>query len=383
MGQIPSIKDRLSWWEYEYLIRNVDYTVVGAGIVGLSTAISLKKAEPQSKVLILDKKRAPIGASTKNAGFACFGSVSEIFDDFTTYGEAICRKLIKMRWSGLSLMKSRIPKDKMKYNPTAGAEIFENEKDYTYYREKLTWANSLVADIVKDDQCYYSQIGLFGNEIINGLEGSLNPQMMMNELESIARKEGVMMMLGMEVEGIDYSSKVINTESGTMTYNKLIICTNGFSNSLLSNVDIRPARNQVLITKKIPGFELKHCYHMNKGFVYFRSYEERLLIGGGRDLDMEGETTEKLGTTELIMTYLNNIVQKHILQDQPYEIEHTWSGILGVGDSKMPVVKFVDNDVLVAVRMGGMGVAVGSFIGEVASSMILSNDNTAHKLYVS
>ena len=66
-----------------------------------------------------------------------------------------------------------------------------------------------------------------------------------------------------------------------------------------------------------------------------------------------------------------------------YNIEHSWSGILGVGDSKLPIVKKINDDAVVAIRMGGMGVAVGSFIGKVAASMIMSTSNSAHQLYVS
>jgi len=377
------IQARLSWWEYEHFLKGVDYTIVGAGIVGLSTAIELKTASPEAKVLIIDKKRAPLGASTKNAGFACFGSISEIDDDYDSYGEEICSKLIKMRWEGLSLMKSRISANEMDYRSTPGAEIFANKEESELYQEKLSWANELVAGIVGDEQCYYKQEGRFGTEIVNKLEGSLNPQKMMAKLELIARNKGVMFLCGVHVDQIEIDKKLIKTDIGEIPYNKLILCTNGFSQKLLPQIDIEPARNQVFVTNKIPGFDLKHCYHMNKGYVYFRSYNERLLIGGGRDMDRKGETTDELGTTNLILSYLKDIVHKHIFPDQSYHIEHAWSGILGVGQTKMPMVEMLDEDVLVAIRMGGMGVAVGSFIGRVAASMILSLDNRAHRLYVS
>ena len=121
---------------------------------------------------------------------------------------------------------------------------------------------------------------------------------------------------------------------------------------------------------------------MNKGFVYFREIEGRLLLGGGRDLDKEGETTDQLGSTELIENYLKDLMDNHILKGKAYSISHRWSGILGVGASKMPIVERINAHVLVAVRMGGMGVAIGSFIGEVAAAMLFENDNSAHRLFV-
>ena len=71
----------LSYWERKTWFTNVDYTIVGSGIVGLHAALRLRQHFPESKILILEKGMLPEGASTKNAGFACFGSISEIMDD--------------------------------------------------------------------------------------------------------------------------------------------------------------------------------------------------------------------------------------------------------------------------------------------------------------
>lgn len=383
MDHIHKIKDRLSWWEYEHFFKDLDYTIVGGGIVGLSTAIELKNADPDAKVLIIDKKQVPIGASTKNAGFACFGSPSEIIDDYNQYGEDVCRKLIQMRWSGLNILKSRVSESKMNYLPRPGAEIFEEQSEFEYFEKKLPFINAFIGSVIQSDNCYYSQQGRFGNEIVNRLEGAINPQKMMKELEILARNLGVLFLSGIDVDDIDFSEKELSTNFGKMIYNRLIICANGFSNSILPDLDIKPARNQVLITNRIPGFKLDQCYHMNKGFIYFREYDGRLLIGGGRDLDIEGETTDEFGTTEFIVNYLKGIIQQYILPNIAYTIDHSWSGILGVGDTKMPLVKQIDENVLIAIRMGGMGVAVGSYIGQLAAGMILSDDNSAQQLYVS
>ena len=71
----------LSYWEIKSWFKNVDFTIVGSGIVGLSCALNLRKKFPKAKIVILEKGMLPQGASTKNAGFACFGSVSEIVED--------------------------------------------------------------------------------------------------------------------------------------------------------------------------------------------------------------------------------------------------------------------------------------------------------------
>ena len=59
----------LSYWEQKQWFKNIDFSIVGSGIVGLSTALFLKQRFPTSNIIILEKGILPQGASTKNAGF--------------------------------------------------------------------------------------------------------------------------------------------------------------------------------------------------------------------------------------------------------------------------------------------------------------------------
>ena len=48
-----------------------------------------------------------------------------------------------------------------------------------------------------------------------------------------------------------------------------------------------------------------------------------------------------------------------------------WSGIMGVGKQKSSIVKHLSPNVICAVRMGGMGVAIGSLVGEEAAMLMV------------
>ncbi len=357
--------DHLSWWEEEYLLSDIDYTIIGAGIVGISTALELLKWDSKLKILILDKLTFPIGASTKNAGFACFGSISEIVSDMDTYGKEDCRELIEMRWKGLKLLKNRTSNADIDYEDKYGIEIFENREAEEFYESKIEEVNQLIKNIIGIDDCFFTRNGKFGFEIINRLEGCLNPQKMMTELEPQARSQGVRCIFGVSVDKIHKDGNYLSTDLGKISYRHLIVCTNGFSRKLLPEVDVIPARNQVILTTPIENFKLDGCYHMNKGFVYFREIGSRLLIGGGRHLDIKGETTTSLDQTEKIVSYLENIACSKILKGFEIKIDKKWSGILGVGSNKKPIVKNIAENVTIAVRMGGMGIAIGSLMGKM------------------
>ena len=78
----------LSYWEHQ-TFTDYDFIVVGGGITGLSTAASLRDLHPNAKILLLERGLLPSGASTRNAGFACFGSVTELLNDIKVLGEYI------------------------------------------------------------------------------------------------------------------------------------------------------------------------------------------------------------------------------------------------------------------------------------------------------
>jgi len=86
---------KYSYWELKEWFSNIDFTIVGSGIVGLNCALELKKKHPAAKIVILEKGMLPQGASTKNAGFACFGSLSELIDDLSSHTEQEVYNLVK------------------------------------------------------------------------------------------------------------------------------------------------------------------------------------------------------------------------------------------------------------------------------------------------
>ena len=112
----------LSYWERKNWFTNVDYTIVGSGIVGIFCALNLRERFPDSKILILEKGILPQGASTKNAGFACFGSISEIIDDLKTHTEEEVIQLIQKRKNGIEILRKRLGDDKIDYKPFGGYE---------------------------------------------------------------------------------------------------------------------------------------------------------------------------------------------------------------------------------------------------------------------
>jgi glycine/D-amino acid oxidase-like deaminating enzyme len=149
----------------------------------------------------------------------------------------------------------------------------------------------------------------------------------------------------------------------------LLFATNGFASQLTNNA-VKPARAQVLITEPIPNLDIRGTFHLDKGYYYFRNFEDRILLGGGRNLDFEGETTTVLSQTEIIQNRLETLLKEVILPGKDFTIAHRWSGIMGVGSHKKPIVSQLSENVYCGVRLGGMGVAIGSLVGKELAELV-------------
>ena len=367
----------LSYWEYKTWLSNVDFTIVGSGIVGLNCALQLRKQYPTAKIIILEKGILPQGASTKNAGFACFGSLSEILDDLHTHSKQEVLELIKRRCKGLELLRSTLGDTTIDFQQLGGYELFTKE-DSDLYESCLAQKesiNELLKPIFKDDvfsevenKFQFEQIQ--ANYIFNQFEGQIDTGKMMNALVQKVLSYNIQILNSVTVENFSESENLVHVQTNHFELNtkKLLIATNGFASQLLDE-KVKPARAQVLITKPISGLQIKGTFHLDKGYYYFRNIDDRILFGGGRNLDFKGEETTELVQTKLIQQKLEEILKTTILPHTSFEIEHRWSGIMGVGSQKKAIIKPLSNRVFCGVRLGGMGVAIGSLVGKELAAL--------------
>jgi glycine/D-amino acid oxidase-like deaminating enzyme len=372
------INMNLSYWEYKSWFQNIDFTIIGSGIVGLHAALHLRKRFPESKILIIEKGVLPEGASTKNTGFACFGSLSEIVDDLKAQTPEEVFQLISKRWEGLQLLRNRIGDEPMDFQQNGGYELYvEKDKDiFEECLEKLEDVNKLFFPLFKS-AVFKLQKDTFGFQkiqqhlIFNPFEAQIDTGKMMQKLVKLACSEGILILNNQSVTEYQENNSDVKVSSGDLSFStkKLLFATNGFSNDLFSE-DVQPARAQVLITKPIPNLEIKGTFHLDKGYYYFRNIDNRILFGGGRNLDFTGETTTDFGNTNLIQNELERLLKEVILPNHKFEIDQRWSGIMGMGQTKNPIVKQLSNHVYCGVRLGGMGIAIGSLVGKELADLV-------------
>lgn len=369
----------LSFWEKQSLL-HYDCILLGSGIVGLSAAISIKERFPRKRILVLERGLLPTGASTRNAGFACIGSLTEILDDLQYLPEKDVVALVNMRKKGLQLLRSRIGDDRMQYRENGSYELISDAEIPAL--QQLEAINALLFDILPGPAFSMAdgKIEGFGfnrsqvkHLVKNNFEGELHTGMMMRTLIDLAFERGIEIKTGCEVTSFEEDGQQVTvTVNNMLTFSaqQLAICTNAFTTDFLPELDIIPGRGQVLITEPIKGLPFKGIFHFNEGYYYFRELNGRVLFGGGRNLDLSGEATTDIALNTAIQQDLEEKLRTVILPHHPFVVADRWAGIMAFGRNKQPIVKAHSNRIYLAVRMGGMGIAIGSEVGRSLAALM-------------
>ena len=411
---------QLSVWEKESFFAPADIVIAGSGLVGLWSAYYLKKKSPSLRITIVERGLIPTGASTRNAGFACFGSLTELVANARQMGEDKMLELVEMRYKGIKRIRKTFSDAEIDYEKHGGYELFTESSPSPVpapaaspdpaleaspapapaaspdpahpdglsgadeLRSTIDQFNRTLKKITGEQKTFRLQnekIGKFGFAgvqylIDNQSEGQLHPGKLCQALLRLVQSMDVTVLNNIEItefEKVNGHLLLHTQHSFPLIASQLLVCTNAFARQLLPQLDVSPARGQILVTSPINGLPFKGTFHFDEGYYYFRNLEDRVLLGGARNQAFAAEETMEMTVTDTIQQELERFLREVILPGRDYTIDHRWSGIMGmggVGPERMPIVRAINDHVFCAVRMNGMGVALAPVMGEKVAGLM-------------
>ena len=371
----------LSYWEHQSFFGPADVAIIGAGLVGLTAALYLRQLRPAWRVVVLERGPLPSGASTKNAGFACFGSISELIEQ-DKRGDL--QAVVAARWAGLARLRELLGDAALDYQPVGGYELFRHAEAglAAECRDKIDYFNALLAPVVGQARTFAdasAETGRFGfggvgTLLRNEHEGCLDTGRMMRTLLARAWAADVPILTNCAVETIEAAAvgNRLHLANGAMVEaTQVLLATNAFATELLPELAVTPGRGQVLVTEPLPDVALPGTFHYDHGYAYFRQLpDHRILLGGGRNLDFAAEATTVPGLTAPVQAYLETLLHEMIVPGRQPRIDYRWSGVMGFGPALAPIIDWARPGVLAAVRCNGMGVALGAGTGWQAATKL-------------
>ena len=368
-----------SYWESKEWLEGLDLCIVGGGIVGISAAIFAKERHPGWRIVVLESTPFGGGGSSKNAGFACFGSASELRQDRMELGDEEALQLVKMRLEGLQLLRKTLGDEAIGFRACGSIEFFVPGGLKPMSADALVelnhWVSGATAVPNTFEICTASKFSEYASRleelaIFSRLEGVIDTGQLNRAMRKRAEDMGIDLIYGLKVKRLDQIENGWSVQmeqgkdSGEFLSPRVVIATNAFARELLPEVDVVPAMNRVLVTEPIPAWNFHHAVHLEAGYVYARSIGNRMLIGGGRHWNLPPEETEKK-----LQDWLHSLWPR----TQQAGIAYRWVGFLGIGSTRQPVVRKIAPGAVAAVRMGGMGVAIGMQIGKHAAELLSSD----------
>lgn len=372
-----------SFWEKDVFLKKYDVVIVGAGFSGLWLAYFLKKYRPKIEIAVLESGILPTGASTKNAGFSCFGSPTELLENITVMGLDQAMFWAEQRHKGISMIDQYFGSE-IEFDDCGGTELFNDKAIFEGTKEQLAQLNQSIKSITGSENHFfvdesiikYARFSGFQYAIKNDVEGSIHSGKLINSMIEVLQAQKVKIFFGVEVERFEENHEeatIIAKNGMVFRANHLSITTNAFTKQLLPEVDLYPGRGQVLITEPINGLNWRGTFHFDKGYYYFRNYQNRVLFGGGRNLDFQAENTDEFALTELVQNRLEQLLYENIIPNHKHiKIDHRWSGIMAFDATKTPVSKCLSKRVSLSVRMNGMGVALAPTLSESLAKEIIT-----------
>lgn len=363
------VSSGFSYWEWKGWLEALDVVVVGGGLVGIHAALRIRENHPSWRILVMDERTVGGGGTSRNAGFACFGSPSELLDDVATMGLDATRSLVERRWKGLALLRATWGDVNLGYQALGSREAFTDDVLFEACLQQLPDLNAALEPVFGQHPfASYPDVHQSGlNDVVGSisspLEGKLDTSKLVHCLHQGLVDNQIHHLHGFRAENIERhgSTWAIRTELGTVETPRVVIANNARASELL-DLDVQPAPNHVLVSQPLPNLELRGTLHHDRGYVYARELGGRLLIGGGR----QWASATPNDTPQQLCNWAKN----HIRGAQHMEIQHHWVGTLGVGETREPVVAQIEHGLWAGVRMGGMGVALGALVGQELADLL-------------
>ena len=346
----------------------VDVAVIGGGVTGCSCALAL--AQGGLRVRLHEARTIASGASGRNGGFALRGGAMPYQWARQTLGAERARALWRLTERALDQMQA-LAGDALRRVGSLRLAADEQERNELLAEYELLREDGFAAEWI--DEPAGPLAGRYGGAILHPRDGALQPARWIRRLAAYAAEAGA------EVREHDRVTSLDAVEAGTV-----VVASDGYPSGLLGAVDelVQPIRGQVVVTAPLEERLYERPHYARYGLDYWQQLPDgRLVVGGRRDTDLDGESTAEEATTPVIQAALEAFVEELVGRLPP--ITSRWAGIFGRTPDALPLVGPVPGHDRVWVSRGysGHGNVLGLACGELVAKAILGRREPELELF--
>lgn len=364
-----------------------DVLVVGGGYTGLSAAIRLRKAG--TEVAVIDSRSMATAASARNGGMALTGLSESVSVIVKRHGLEMARELYIESVASVAETERLINEGGIDCGFRRSGFLLAAFKPghVTGLREQAELLNTTFGqrvEFIPRERLREEELNspIYHGALFDPLGAGLHPARYVAGLALLANKLGARLHENVEARRIDKRAGgfEIETTRGTIHADKVIVATNGYTESLTpwQRRRIVPVRSLMIATEEMDPAETAALMPTDrmvadtKIFLYYfrRSPDGRRILFGGRP------NSPKLSLAENSVFMRRNMVEVFpSLADK--RIDYCWWGRLGFTMDHMPRAGERDG-LLYAMGYCGHGAALATWLGsKLAEAALGKGLNTA------
>ena len=346
---------------------DVEVVVVGGGVTGVTLAFAL--ADRGTSVAVLEAGLLAGSASGRNAGFLLAVPGEPYRELIALWGREGARAFLQTGRRTHQRVRELVESLGIEcgYRMSGSLRLARTDEEAEDQRASL---GDLHADGFKMLETRVTGAVPAGAEdafraaFVTAEDGEFDPVRFIHGVAAGAVTRGARLHEGSPVEAARWNAGLWETRTahGNVRSRVVVLATNAFTSRLVPALTplIAPRRGQMLATAPIEREIANRPTYAHWGYQYWRQLADgRLLIGGWRDVDPEGDP----GFDDQPSDGIQNAIEDGLrtLVPEGVAIEHRWAGTMGWARDGRPLVGWLDPEHHVAISAGytghGMGMA--------------------------
>ncbi len=354
---------------------NADVCVIGAGFIGVSTALHL--AELGYNVHVVEANKVGWGASGRNGG-QMIGGIAGEKAMLKHHGPGIAGLLWDMRWAGNEIIRKRVSQYDIQCDLKSGyldvaikdrhVRDFHEELDYleqNKFPHKIQLLSKAeTRDLIGTD-AYIGALRNAGN-------GHLHPLNLCIGEARAAASQGATIYEQSEVLRLEQGDRpVVITEYGSVSADFVVLAGNAYQfldkkiRSQLFPVNSFIIATEPLSNEQVAEINPEDLAVCDPNFVleYFRLSADKRLLFGGRCNYFGADP-------EVIKKNLKPRMCRIYPQLRSTNIDYAWGGMIGVTLSRVPQMGRIAPNIFYSQGYSGHGVNVTHLAGQILADAI-------------
>jgi glycine/D-amino acid oxidase-like deaminating enzyme len=346
--------------------RSVSIAIVGGGFTGLSAALHL--AEQGVDVMVMEEHEPGWGASGRNGGQVNPGLKHDPDQVERDFGADLGARMVAFSGNAPNVVFDLIQRHQIACEALQSGTLrtaFGRRALHGIRRTAEQWArrSGLVSFLDRDVVAGLTGTERYLGAMLDRRGGQLNPLGYARGLAAAAMQAGAAVHGGTRVSriGKDGGRWRVATPSGTVTAEKIILATNGYTDDIWPNLrrSVVPVWSAIAASEPVPDDVMptrSSLYEMGNITVYYRKDRDHRVLMGGRSVQRDVSRPEEL-------RYLIDYAIRLWPGLREVRWTHGWSGQLAITTDHYPHIHEPDDSVLVCLGYNGRGVAMSTAMG--------------------